>query len=34
MSQVYYSNAKTNQHLKEIIQISNLTNIELAILKV
>jgi transposase-like protein len=30
MSQVYHSNAKTNQYLREIIQKSNLTNIELA----
>jgi len=30
MSQVYHSNAKTNQHLREIIQKSNLTNIKLA----
>ena len=30
MSQVYHSNAKTNQHLREIIQKSNLTNVELS----
>jgi transposase-like protein len=30
MSQVYHSNAKTNQHVREIIQESNLTNVELA----
>jgi predicted transcriptional regulator len=30
MSQVYHSNAKTNQHVREIIQKSNLTNVELA----
>jgi transposase-like protein len=30
MSQVYHSNARTNQHVREIIQDSNLTNVELA----
>ncbi len=30
MSQVYHPNAKTNQHLREIIQKSDLTNVELA----
>ncbi len=30
MSQVYHSNARTNQHVREIIQKSNLTNTELA----
>ena len=30
MSQVYHSNAKTNSHIREIIQQSNLTNVELA----
>ena len=30
MSQVYHSNARTNQHIREIIQKSNLTNVELA----
>jgi len=30
MSQVYHSNARTNQHVREIIQKSNLTNVELA----
>ena len=30
MSQVYHPNARTNQHLREIIQKSNLTNVELA----
>ena len=30
MCQVYHSNAKTNQHVRSIIQKSNLTNIELA----
>ena len=30
MSQVYHSNARTNQHVREIIQNSNLTNVELA----
>jgi len=30
MSQVYHSNARTNQHVREIIQNSNLTNTELA----
>ncbi len=30
MSQVYHSNARTNQHVREIIQQSNLTNVELA----
>ena len=30
MSQVYHSNARTNQHLREIIQKSKLTNVELA----
>jgi len=29
MSQVYHSNARTNQHIREIIQKSNLTNVEL-----
>lgn len=31
MSQVYHSNARTNQHIREIIQKSNLTNVELAV---
>ena len=30
MSQIYHSNAKTNQHVREIIQKSDLTNVELA----
>jgi len=30
MSQVYHSNARTNQHVREIIQNSDLTNTELA----
>ena len=30
MSQVYHSNAKLNQHSREIIQKSALTNVELA----
>ena len=30
MSQVYHSNARTNQHVREIIQESELTNVELA----
>ena len=30
MSQVYHSNARTNQHVRGIIQESELTNIELA----
>ena len=30
MSQVYHSNARTNQHVREIIQKSDLTNTELA----
>ena len=30
MCQVYHSNAKTNQHVRSIIQESDLTNIELA----
>jgi len=30
MCQVYHSNAKTNQHVREIIQKSDLTNVELA----
>ncbi len=30
MSQAYHSNARTNQHVREIIQQSNLTNVELA----
>jgi len=30
MSQVYHSNAKTNQHSREIIQHSSLNNIELS----
>ena len=30
MSQVYHSNAKTNQHIRAIIQKSHLTNTELA----
>jgi len=30
MSQVYHPNARTNQHLREMIQKSNLTNVELA----
>lgn len=30
MSQVYHPNARTNQHLREIIQKSDLTNVELA----
>lgn len=30
MSQVYHSNARTNQHVREIIQNSDLTNVELA----
>jgi len=30
MSQVYHSNARTNQHVREIIQNSDLTNAELA----
>ncbi len=30
MPQVYHSNARTNQHVREIIQQSNLTNVELA----
>ncbi len=30
MSQVYHSNARTNQHVRRIIQESNLTNVELA----
>jgi len=30
MSQVYHSNARTNQHVREIIQKSDLTNVELA----
>ena len=30
MSQVYHSNARTNQHIRERIQKSNLTNVELA----
>ena len=30
MSQAYHSNARTNQHIREIIQKSNLTNVELA----
>jgi transposase-like protein len=30
MSQVYHSNARTNQHVRKIIQNSNLTNVELA----
>ncbi len=29
MPQVYHSNARTNQHVREIIQQSNLTNVEL-----
>ncbi len=28
MSQVYHSNARTNQHVREIIQKSNLTIVE------
>ena len=28
--QVYHSNARTNQHVREIIQKSDLTNVELA----
>lgn len=30
MSQVYHSNARTNQHLRKIIQKSDLTNVDLA----
>lgn len=30
MSQVYHSNARTNQHIREIIQKSDLTNVELS----
>jgi len=30
MSQVYHSNASTNQHVREIIQKSDLANVELA----
>jgi len=30
MSQVYHSNARTNQHVREMIQKSDLTNVELA----
>jgi len=30
MSQVYHSNARTNQYVRSIIQESNLTNVELA----
>ncbi len=30
MSQVYHSNARTNQHVRSIMQKSNLTNVELA----
>jgi len=30
MSQVYHSNARTNSHIREIIQKSNLSNLELA----
>ena len=30
MSQVYHFNARTNQHVREIIQKSDLTNVELA----
>ncbi len=30
MSQIYHSNARTNQHVREIIQRSDLTNVELA----
>ena len=30
MSQVYHSNARTNQHVRGIIQKSDLTNVELA----
>ena len=30
MSQVYHSNARTNQHVREIIQNSDLTNVKLA----
>ena len=30
MSQIYHSNARTNQHLREIIQKSDLTHVELA----
>ena len=30
MSQIYHHNARTNQHLREIIQKSDLTNVELA----
>ena len=31
MPQVYHSNARTNQHVREIIQNSNLTNVELSV---
>ena len=30
MSQVYHSNARINKHVREIIQKSDLTNVELA----
>jgi len=30
MPQVYHSNARTNQHAREIIQKSNLANVEFA----
>jgi len=30
MCQVYHSNARTNQHVREIIQKSNLASVELA----
>ena len=30
MPQVYHSNARTNQHVREIIQNSDLTNVKLA----
>ena len=30
MRQAYHSNAKTNQHLRKIIQNSDLTNVQLA----
>ena len=30
MPQAYHSNAKTNQHLRKIIQNSDLTNVKLA----
>ncbi len=30
MCQVYHSNARTNQHVREIIQQSDLSNVELA----